>query len=473
MSSDAVKKVFELAKQKNVRVIDFKFMDFIGIWQHFSVPVEELNEEIFEHGLGFDGSSIRGWKAINESDMLIIPDATSAFIDPFMTPTTLSLIGDVHEPLTKERFRRCPRGIAVAAENYLKSTGIADTAYFGPEAEFFIFDEARFDQTQNSGFYFLDSVEGVWTRGREESPNLAYKTRNKEGYFPVPPTDRFQNLRNEMMIVLQECGIQVERQHHEVATGGQAEIDFRFNALRVCADQLMLFKYIIRNIAFRHGKTVTFMPKPLFGDNGSGMHVHMSLWKSGQPLFAGNQYAGLSETALYFIGGILKHTKALNALTNPTTNSYKRLTPGFEAPVNLAYSQSNRSAAVRIPMYSASPKAKRIEYRCPDPSCNPYLAFSAMLMAGLDGVINKIHPGDPLDKNIYDLKPEELAKVPSTCASLDEALKALENDHDFLMKGEVFSEDVIETWIQYKTEQEVNALRLRPHPYEFALYFDI
>lgn len=473
MSSEAIKKVFDLVKKKEVKVVDLKFVDFIGIWQHFSVPVDELTDDVFENGLGFDGSSIRGWKAIHESDMLIMPDPATAFIDPFQSPTTLSLTGDIHEPLTRERFGRCPRGIAVAAENFLKSTGIADTAYFGPEAEFFIFDDARFDQGQNFGFYYLDSAEGIWTRGREEHPNLAYKTRNKEGYFPVPPTDRFQNIRNEMMMVMEECGIKIERQHHEVATGGQAEIDYRFDSLKASADKLLLFKYIVKNTAFKHAKTATFMPKPIFGDNGSGMHVHMSLWKGGQPLFAGNQYAGLSEMALYFIGGILKHTKALNAIANPTTNSYKRLTPGFEAPVNLAYSQSNRSAAVRIPMYSPSPKAKRIEYRCPDPSCNPYLAFAAMLMAGIDGIQNKIHPGDPLDKNIYDLEPEELAKVPSTCASLDEALIALENDHEFLLKGDVFSSDVIDTWIQYKRDNEVNALRLRPHPYEFALYFDI
>jgi glutamine synthetase len=473
MANDAVKQVFDLAKKIDAKIVDLKFMDLIGIWQHFSIPIEELTDDVFDNGLGFDGSSVRGWKAINESDMLIIPDPATAILDPFQQPSTLSLVGDVHEPLTKERFARCPRGIASKAENYLKSTGVADTAYFGPEAEFFIFDDVRFDQTQNSGYYYIDSVEGIWNRGREEFPNLGYKIRNKEGYFPVPPADQFQNIRNEMMMIMQDCGIKVERQHHEVATAGQAEIDYRFNSLKRSGDDLMLFKYIIKNVAFKHGKTATFMPKPLFQDNGSGMHVHMSLWKNGQPLFAGNQYAGLSEMALHFIGGILKHTKALNALANPTTNSYKRLTPGFEAPVNLAYSQSNRSAAVRIPMYSASPKAKRIEYRCPDPSCNPYLAFSAMLMAGLDGVINKIHPGNPLDKNIYDLKPEELAKVPSTCASLDEALNALENDHEFLLKGEVFSADLIETWIQYKRDNEVNALRLRPHPYEFALYFDM
>ncbi len=471
--TDAVKQAMELAKKREVKVVDLKFMDFIGVWQHFSIPIEELTGEIFEDGLGFDGSSIRGWKAINESDMLVIPDPKTAMIDPFQNPTTLSLVCDVHEPLTKSRFSRCPRGIAIKGENYLKSTGIADTAYFGPEAEFFIFDSIRFDQTQNSGYYFIDSIEGIWNRGRDENPNLGYKIRNKEGYFPVPPADQFQDIRNEMMMVMQELGLKVERQHHEVATAGQAEIDYRFNSLVRSADDLMLFKYIVKNVAWKHKKTATFMPKPIFGDNGSGMHVHMSLWKGGQPLFAGDKYAGLSEMALHFIGGILKHTKALNALANPTTNSYKRLTPGFEAPVNLAYSQSNRSASVRIPMYSNSPKAKRVEYRCPDASCNPYLAFTAMMMAGIDGVLNKIHPGNPLDKNIYDLTPDELSKVPSTAASLDEALRALENDHDFLLKGDVFSEDVIQTWISYKYEHEVNPMRLRPHPYEFALYYDM
>lgn len=473
MSKEAIKKAMDIAKSRNVQVVDLKFMDFIGVWQHFTIPIYELNDEVWEQGLGFDGSSIRGWKAINESDMLVIPDPNTAMIDPFQQPSTLSIVCDVHEPLTKERFSRCPRGIAHAAEAYLKSTGIADTAYFGPEAEFFIFDSIRFDQTQNAGYYYIDSIEGVWNRGRDENPNLGYKIRNKEGYFPVPPADQFQNMRNEMIMIMHECGLHVERQHHEVATAGQAEIDYKFNSLVRSGDDLMLFKYIVKNVAWKYGKTATFMPKPIFGDNGSGMHVHMSLWKAGQPLFAGNQYAGLSELALYFIGGILKHTKALNALANPTTNSYKRLTPGFEAPVNLAYSQSNRSAAVRIPMYSNSPKAKRVEYRCPDPSCNPYLAFAAMMMAGLDGILNKIHPGNPLDKNIYDLAPDELAKVPSTCASLDEALRALENDHDFLLKGDVFTEDVIKSWISYKYENEVNPMRLRPHPYEFALYYDM
>ena len=472
MSKEAVNKVFEMMKAKDVKMVDLKFMDFVGTWQHFSISQSELSAEVFEEGLGFDGSSIRGWRAINESDMLIIPDPTTATIDPFQLPTTLSLVGDIFEPMTKERFSRCPRGIATKAENYLISTGLADTAYYGPEAEFFIFDDVRFEQVQNEAYYHIDSVEGIWNRGKHENPNLGYKPKNKEGYFPVPPTDRFQNIRNEMIMRMEEAGIMVERHHHEVATAGQAEIDFRFDSLKKCADHLTLFKYIVKNVAFQHGRTVTFMPKPIFGDNGSGMHVHMSLWKNGEPLFAGNEYAGLSQMALFFMGGILKHARSLNALTNPTTNSYKRLTPGFEAPVRLAYSQSNRSAAIRIPNYSASPKSKRVEFRCPDPTCNPYLAFSALLMAGVDGILNKVHPGEPLDKNIYDLKPEELAEVPSTCGSLEEALSELEQDHEYLLKGDVFTEDVIQTWIDYKREQEVDALRVRPHPYEFVMYYD-
>jgi glutamine synthetase len=394
-------------------------------------------------------------------------------IDPFMKPATLSMICDIYDPITREKYSRCPRNIAQKAEAYLKSTGIADTVYFGPEAEFFIFDDIRFDQNEHSGYYFLDSVEGRWNSGRVENPNLGYKPRYKEGYFPVPPTDAFQDMRSEMVLTMEACGLKVEAQHHEVATGGQSEIDLKYGTLLKMADSLLLYKYIIKNTAHKYNKTVTFMPKPLFADNGSGMHVHMSLWKGTTPLFAGSGYAGLSETALYYIGGILKHAKALIALTNPTTNSFKRLVPGFEAPVNLAYSQRNRSAACRIPMYSSNPKAKRIEFRCPDPSCNPYLAFSAMLMAGLDGVSNKIDPGSPLDKDIYELSPEELADVPSTPASLEDALDELENDHEFLLKGDVFTKDVIETWIAYKRKNEVNALRLRPHPYEFALYYDI
>ncbi|CUS85283.1 L-glutamine synthetase [Candidatus Kryptonium thompsonii] len=473
MKNEAIENVFRMIKENKIKMVDLKFMDFPGQWQHFSVPVHELTEKSFEEGFGFDGSSIRGWKSINESDMLVIPDPTTAFIDPFIEVPTISLICDVYDPLTKEKYERCPRYIAQKAEAYLKSTGIADTVYFGPEAEFFIFDDARFDQNAHEGYYYIDSIEGQWNSGRDEKPNLAYKPRYKEGYFPVPPTDSLNDIRNEMVLIMEQCGLEVEAQHHEVATGGQCEIDFRFAPLVKCADNLLIFKYIVKNVARRHGKTATFMPKPLFGDNGSGMHCHQSLWKNGQPLFYGNGYANLSEIALYYIGGILKHAPALCAFTNPTTNSYKRLVPGFEAPVNLAYSQRNRSAAIRIPTYSSSPKAKRIEVRFPDGSCNPYLAFAAMLMAGIDGIINKIDPGEPLDKDIYALPPEELKNVPSTPGSLEEALRALEKDHDFLLRGDVFTEDVIEAWIKYKWEKEVNQLRMRPHPYEFVLYFDV
>ena len=465
--------VLNFIKSKKIQFIDLKFMDFPGQWQHFTVPVSQFNKDSFVDGFGFDGSSIRGWKAINESDMLIIPDATTMFLDPFIEAPTLSLICDVYEPATKERYTRCPRNITQKATDYLKTTGIADTVYFGPEAEFFVFDDVRFDSQPNHTFYRVDSVEGRWNSGREENPNLGYKPRYKEGYFPVPPTDSLTDLRNEMVTHLIECGIDVEAQHHEVASGGQCEIDLRFEPLVKAADQLLMFKYIVKNTAKKNNKTVTYMPKPIQGDNGSGMHVHTSLWKKGKPLFAGSGYAGLSELALYFIGGILKHAASLLAFTNPTTNSYKRLVPGFEAPVNLAYSQRNRSAAVRIPMYSASPKAKRIEFRCPDPSSNPYLAFSAMMMAGLDGVMNRINPGDPLDKDIYDMDPEELKNVPSTPGSLNEAIKALADDHEYLLKGDVFTEDVVETWINYKIDKEIKPMALQPHPYEFALYYDV
>ena len=465
--------VLNFIKSKKIQFIDLKFMDFPGQWQHFTVPVSQFNKDSFVDGFGFDGSSIRGWKAINESDMLIIPDAATMFLDPFIEAPTLSLICDVYEPATKERYTRCPRNITQKATDYLKTTGIADTVYFGPEAEFFVFDDVRFDSQPNHTFYRVDSIEGRWNSGREENPNLGYKPRYKEGYFPVPPTDSLTDLRNEMVTHLIECGIDVEAQHHEVASGGQCEIDLRFEPLVKAADQLLMFKYIVKNTAKKNNKTVTYMPKPVQGDNGSGMHVHTSLWKKGKPLFAGSGYAGLSELALYFIGGILKHAASLLAFTNPTTNSYKRLVPGFEAPVNLAYSQRNRSAAVRIPMYSASPKAKRIEFRCPDPSSNPYLAFSAMMMAGLDGVMNRIDPGDPLDKDIYDMDPEELKNVPSTPGSLNEAIKALADDHEYLLKGDVFTEDVVETWINYKIDKEIKPMALQPHPYEFALYYDI
>ena len=466
------KEVLAYCREKNVKSVDLRFMDFPGLWQHFTIPANKLDEDVFENGVGFDGSSIRGWQRINESDMLVVPQPETAVIDPFARITTLSMICNIQDPITREDYSRDPRNVARKAANYLKTTGIADTCYVGPEAEFFIFDVVRCDHTPNAAYYFLDSVEGQWNRGREERPNLGYKLRYKEGYFPVPPADQLMDLRNEMMHTLIECGIEIEAQHHEVATGGQAEIDMRFDHLVAMADKMMMYKYICKNVARKYGKTVTFMPKPLFGDNGSGMHCHLSLWKGGEPLFAGSGYAGLTDMALYAIGGLLKHAPAICAFANPTTNSYKRLVPGFEAPVNLAYSQRNRSAAVRIPMYSPNPKAKRLEYRCPDPSCNPYLAFSALLMAMIDGIQNKIDPGEPLDKDIYDLSPEEMKGVPTTPGALDEALAALRKDHEFLVRGDVFTPDVIDTWIWYKTENEVDAMRLRPHPYEFCLYFD-
>jgi len=465
--------VLAFAKEKGVKVVDIRFMDFPGVWQHFTVPMSQLEESSFEDGFGFDGSSIRGWQPINASDMLVVPDTTTAKIDPFFKEPTLVLIGDIVDPITREPYSRDPRYIAKKAEAYLKSTGIGDTAFIGPEAEFFIFDDIRFDSQRYGAFYEIDSIEGIWNSGRDEGPNLGYKPRLKEGYFPVPPMDKFQDLRTEMLLTLIELGIHIEAQHHEVATAGQAEIDMQFKPLLQMADQLMWFKYVLKNVAYRHNHTVTFMPKPLFEDNGSGMHTHISIWKEGAPLFAGDKYAGVSQEALYAIGGILKHCKAICAFTNPTTNSYKRLVPGFEAPVNLAYSSRNRSAAIRIPMYSSSPKAKRIEFRTPDPSCNGYLAFSAILMAVLDGIQNKIDPGDPLDKNIYDLPPEELAEIESAPGSLDEALASLKADNDFLLKGDVFTLDAIDMWIKYKIEKEVNPVRLRPHPHEFSLYFDI
>ncbi|HUB06901.1 MAG TPA: type I glutamate--ammonia ligase [Myxococcales bacterium] len=463
-----------LASERKAQMVDLKFMDFVGIWQHFTIPIAELHEENFEEGYGFDGSSIRGWQPIHASDMLVMPDPASAVMDPFMQAPTMSLICNIVDPITKEAYSRDPRNIAQKAEKYLKQTGVGDQAFFGPEAEFFIFDEVRYDAAPNHAFYKIDSAEGQWNTGREEEGgNLGYKPRYKEGYFPVAPTDSQQDIRTEMCQLMAQVGILVERQHHEVATAGQAEIDIRFDTLTSCADKLMWFKYIIKNVARKHGKTVTFMPKPLYGDNGSGMHTHQSIWKGGKPLFAGEGYAGMSDTAMHYIGGILKHARALAALCNPTTNSYKRLVPGFEAPVNLAYSSRNRSASIRIPMYSPSPKAKRLEFRSPDPSCNPYLAFSAMLMAGLDGIEKKIDPGDPLDKDIYGLSPEELKDIPKMPGSLDEALDCLKRDHEFLLKSDVFTQDVIETWIDYKMDKEVNPVRLRPSPLEFALYFDI
>ena len=467
------KQVLKMMKDEKIRTVDIRFTDFPGVWQHFTVPACELEESSFEDGFGFDGSSIRGWQPIHASDMLVIPDASTGLIDPFFKEPTMVLIGNIVDPMTREPYSRDPRNIAQKAEAYLEKTGIGDVAYIGPEAEFFIFDDIRYDSATNGTFYSVNSIEGAWNSGRDEGPNLGYKPRHKEGYFPVPPMDKFQDMRTEMLLILEDLGIDVECQHHEVATAGQAEIDMRFKSLLRMGDQLMWFKYILKNVANRHNKTVTFMPKPLFEDNGSGMHTHISIWKGGKPTFAGKKYAGVSQNALYAMGGILKHCSAVCAFSNPTTNSYKRLVPGFEAPVNLAYSSRNRSAAIRIPMYSDSPKAKRIEFRTPDPSCNGYMAFSAILMAVLDGIENKIDPGDPLDKDIYSLSPEELADVPSAPGSLDEALAALKEDHDFLLKGDVFTKDVIDMWINYKTEKEINPVKLRPHPHEFYLYYDI
>ncbi|HAX45235.1 MAG TPA: type I glutamate--ammonia ligase [Nitrospina sp.] len=467
------KEVVDLAKKNKTKIVDIKFMDLLGTWQHFSVPTSELEESLFEEGLGFDGSSIRGWQAINASDMLVIPDPTTAVMDPFMNVPTLSVLCNIVDPITKEKYSRDPRNVAQKAEAYLKSTGIGDTAFFGPEPEFFIFDDVRYQNDSNQCFYAVDSEEGTWNSGRDEEPNLGHKPRHKEGYFPVSPSDSLQDIRTEMLLLMEQVGIAMECHHHEVATAGQCEIDMRFAPLVQCADNLMWYKYIVKNVAKRYGKTATFMPKPLFNDNGTGMHVHQSIWKDGNPLFAGNGYAGFSEMGLNYIGGILKHASAICAFAAPTTNSYKRLVPGFEAPVNLAYSSRNRSAAIRIPMYSPSPKAKRMEARFPDPSSNGYLAFAVMLMAGLDGIENKIDPGEPLDKNIYALGPEELANIPTLPTSLEGALGALESDHDFLLKGDVFTQDLIDTWIEYKRENEVDQLRLRPHPYEMHMYYDV
>jgi glutamine synthetase len=469
--SDALK----LGQQQGAQFFDIRFSDLPGLMQHFTMPFEELTEEGFEEGFGFDGSSIRGFQEIQESDMILVPDADTAIMDPFTKHPTLVLHAFVKDPVTGEFYSRDPRYVARKAEDYLKGTGIADTAYFGPEAEFYIFDSIRFDQNQHSGFYYVDAVEGAWNSGAEEGgKNLGYKPRYKEGYFPVPPMDHYQDIRSEMVLTLKELGVPVEVHHHEVGTAGQAEIDMGFAPLLSMADRLMIYKYTVKNVAFKYGKTVTFMPKPIFQDNGSGMHVHQSLWRDEEPLFWDELgYAQLSDTARWYIGGMLEHASALCALCAPTTNSYKRLVPGYEAPVNLVYSQRNRSAAVRIPLYSKSPKSKRMEFRCPDPSCNPYLAFPAMLMAGLDGIKNKTEPPDPVDKDLYDLPPEELSEVPQVPGSLDAALDALEGDHEFLLEGGVFTEDVIHQWIDYKREHEVDELRLRPHPWEFNLYYDI
>ena len=465
--------------EKNVRVVDLKFTDLPGLWQHFSIPAEDVLETtgsyaIWTDGIGFDGSSIRGFQEIQESDMILIPDPDSAFLDPACAIPTLSLICDIYDPVTREPYTRDPRHVAKKAEEYLKTIGIADTSYWGPELEFFIFDDVRFDQTVNSGYYIVDSREGQWNSGRDEQPNLGYKPRYKEGYFPVPPHDSLQDIRSEIMLTLIDIGVAMEVHHHEVATGGQVEFDMRYDSLTSMADKVMKYKYVAKNIARKHNMVATFMPKPLFDDNGSGMHTHQSLWKGGDNLFYDEKgYALISEMAKHYIGGLLKHAPALMAFCAPTTNSYKRLVPGFEAPVNLAYSQRNRSACARIPMYTTNPSAKRIEFRPPDAAANPYLAFAAMLMAGLDGIQNKIDPGEPLDRNTYDLTPEEAAAIPTVPGSLEEALDALEGDHEFLLKGDVFTKDVVDVWLEYKREREIDQLRLRPHPYEFYLYFDV
>jgi glutamine synthetase len=466
--------VIKAIKDNDVQIVDLRFTDLPGMWQHTSFPATAFKADQVDEGLGFDGSSIRGFQEIQASDMLLMPDETTAFIDPFTQHKTLVLICDIRDPITKDFYPRDPRGVARKAEAYLSSTGLGDRAFFGPEAEFFVFDDVRYGQSVHYGTYSVDSVEGHWNMPEDEGPNLGYKIRPKEGYFPVPPSDTLHDLRSEMSLVMAQIGIDVECHHHEVATAGQCEIDMRFDTLVAMADNLIKYKYVVKNVARAHGKTATFMPKPLFGDNGSGMHVHQSIWNGDKPTFGDpSGYAGLSDTCRYYIGGLLKHAPALLAFAAPTTNSYHRLVPGYEAPVNLAWSVRNRSAAVRIPMYSDSPKAKRAEFRCPDPSCNPYLAFAAMLMAGIDGIKNRIDPGDPVDKNIYDLPPEELAEIPTVPGSLGEALAALEADHEYLTEGDVFTEDFIENYLAYKREKEVDAIRLRPHPYEFVLYYDI
>jgi glutamine synthetase len=471
----SAKDVIRVAREKGAKIVDLRFIDLPGLWQHFSIPVADMTEELFEEGIGFDGSSIRGFQTIDESDMLLFPDPATAQMDPFTAVPTLVLICDVKDPITQKNYSRDPRYVARKAEEYLKSTGIADTVYIGPELEFFFLDSVRFDQTYNCGYYYVDSEAGFWNSGQEstpERPNLGYRPRYKQGYFPVAPMDKFQDIRSEMVLALESVGVKVEVHHHEVACAGQTEVDIRFNTLTKIADSVLWYKYCAKNTARKHGKTATFMPKPLFQDNGSGMHTHQSLWKSEKNLFyQKGGYADISEMCKWYIGGILKHAPALCALIAPSTNSYRRLVPGYEAPINLAYSQRNRSAAVRIPMYSNAEKAKRIEFRTPDPTCNPYLSFAACLMAGLDGIANKLDPGQPMDKDLYELPPEEAKEIKQLPGSLDVVLDALEQDHAFLRKGDVFTKDLIESWIAYK-RTEVDAIRLRPHPWEFALYFD-
>ncbi|MCI0396407.1 MAG: type I glutamate--ammonia ligase [Chloroflexi bacterium] len=470
---NAPQEVLAYAREAGIQIVDVKFVDLLGLWRHFSLPLSALGERDFEEGLGYDGSSIIGFQGIHESDLILIPDPTTAVQDPLLAVPTLSLICNVYDPITRLPYSRDPRRVAQAAERYLIETGIATTSYWGPEAEFFVFGDVRFDNTPQAAYFFLDGEEAEWNYGRNGGqPNLGHRARHKEHYFQSPPVDTMQDLRSEIALRLIEAGVQVEVHHTEVGSG-QQEIDLRFNSLTKMADWQMMYKYVIKNVARRHGYTATFMPKPIFGDNGSGMHVHNSLWRDDEALFfdAGG-YAMLSELALHYIGGVLKHSAALLAFCAPTTNSYRRLTPGFEAPVNLVYSQRNRSAGIRIPRYSDSPRAKRIEYRCPDPTANPYLAFSAILMAGLDGIQNRIDPGDPADFDLYELEPEEAAKIKTVPSSLSESLAALEADHEFLLKGGVFTPDLIETWIKTKRANEIDPLRLRPHPYEFYLYYD-
>ncbi len=466
------KEVLALCRQKEIHAVDLRFMDFPGTQKHFTIPVSGLTEQSFEDGYSFDASSIRGWQSINESDMLVVPQAETAFVDPFMK-STLALTCAIKDPITRQDYARDPRNVARKAELYMASTGIADTAFFGPEPEFFVFDKVRFDQNEHESYYHVDSREGQWNRGRDTDTNDGYGIRHREGYFPMPPADSLQDVRTEMMMELQECGIEVEAQHHESATAGQCEIDMRYDSLLRISDKMVRLKHVVRSVAARHGKTATFMPKPLWNDNGSGLHMHFSLWKDDETLFAGSGYGGLSEMAMHAMGGILKHAPAIMAFCCPTTNSYKRLVPGFDAPVNLTYSYRNRSAAIRIPVHTPDPSGKRIEFRCPDAGANPYLAMSAVLMAALDGIQSRTDPGKPLDKDIYDLKPEQLIDVTRTPVSLEESLAALKADHDFLLRGDVFTPKVIDTWIRYKTEAEVEALRQRPHPYEFAMYYDI
>jgi glutamine synthetase len=474
LSCTTAEDVLKLIEDEDVEMIDVRFTDLPGVWQHFSVPPGAVDADALTEGIGFDGSSIRGFQEIQESDMLVVADPTTAFLDPFNRAKTLVLICNIKDPITGQPYSRDARYIAQKAEAYLKRSGIADIAYFGPEAEFFVFNDVRYGQGINYSFHEIDSSEGSWNTGKEEAPNLAHKPRPKEGYFPVPPTDALQDLRTEMVLTMEALGIRVEAHHHEVATGGQGEIDMRFTTLTRMADNLMMYKYVVKNVARKHNMTATFMPKPLFEDNASGMHVHQSLWRGETNLFHGRtDYAELSELGRHYIGGLLKHAWALCGFCAPTTNSYRRLVPGYEAPINLVYSQRNRSACCRIPMYSPNPRAKRVEFRSPDPSCNGYLAFAAMLMAGLDGIENRIDPGNPIDKNLYDLPPEEAKGVKSTPGSLEEALHALESDHKFLLRGDVFTTDVIQTWLDYKRKKEVDAIRLRPHPYEYHLYYDI